>query len=84
MVIRYGSLKNGACREARDIDGQIRAGSGRADGQAANQTAYWLELVVATDIASFEELAILRKECDQLTAIFVSIIKQSKATPENS
>jgi len=41
-------------------------------------------LVVATDIASFEELAILRKECDQLTAIFVSIIKQSKATPENS
>jgi len=24
----------------------------------------------------------LRQECDELTAIFVTIIKQSKATPE--
>ena len=36
---------------------------------------------VAADIASFDELAVLREECDQLTAIFVSIIKQSKAAP---
>jgi four helix bundle protein len=48
------------------------------------ETAYWLELLVAADIASFDELGVLREECDQLTAIFVSIIKQSKAAPENS
>jgi four helix bundle protein len=48
------------------------------------ETAYWLELLVAADIASFDELAVLREECDQLTAIFVSIIKQSKAAPQKS
>ena len=48
------------------------------------ETAYWLELLVAADIASFDELGVLPEECDQLTAIFVSIIKQSKAAPENS
>ncbi len=46
------------------------------------ETAYWLELLVAADIVSSDELATLRKECDELTAIFVSIIKQSKAAPE--
>lgn len=46
------------------------------------ETAYWLELLVAADIACFDALATVRKECDELTAIFVSIIKQSKAAPE--
>ena len=47
------------------------------------ETAYWLELLVAADIASFDDLSSLRQECDELTAIFVSIIKQSKAASEN-
>jgi hypothetical protein len=47
-------------------------------------TAYWLELLVAADIASFDDLSSLRQECDELTAIFVSIIKQSKAALEKS
>ena len=46
------------------------------------ETAYWLELLVAADIASFDDLSSLRQECDELTAIFVSIITQSKAAPE--
>jgi hypothetical protein len=41
-------------------------------------------LLVAADIASFDELAVLREECDELIAIFVSIIKQSKAASQNS
>jgi TIGR02436 family protein len=48
------------------------------------ETAYWLELLVAADIVSSDKLAALRQECDELTAIFVSIIKQSKEAPENS
>ena len=48
------------------------------------ETSYWLELLVVADIISSEKLAFLRDECDELTAIFVSIIKQTKAAPENS
>ena len=48
------------------------------------ETDYWLELLVAADIASFDDLSSLRQECDELTAVFVSIIKQSKAAPEKS
>jgi hypothetical protein len=58
----------------RDIDGQTRAGHGRADGKAA----YWLELLVESGLVSTEELQPLRGECDQLTAIFVTILKRSK------
>ena len=43
------------------------------------ETAYWLELLVAADIASFDELAVLREECDELIAIFVTILKRLKA-----
>ena len=47
------------------------------------ETAYWLELLVASEIACFAEMAVLREECDQLTAILVSIVKQSKSASEN-
>ncbi len=63
---------------SRDIDGQTRAGSGRAAGRAANQTAYWLELLVDADIVSAAKLEPLRKECDELTAIFVTIVKRAR------
>src|SRR5436190_14204776 len=52
-----------------DIGGQIRAGSGRADRQAANQTAYWLELLVDGRIAPAGKLLPVRHECDELIAI---------------
>jgi hypothetical protein len=65
----------------RDIDGQIRAGSGRADRRAANQTAYWLELLVDGKIVALEKLSNLRQECSELTAIFVTILKRSKEGP---
>jgi len=42
------------------------------------ETAYWLELLVDGKIASPEKLAALRHECDELLAIFVTIIKRSK------
>jgi len=64
----------------RDIDGQIRAGSGRDDGRAANQTAYWLKLLVDGEIVPPEKLSALRQECDELIGIFVTILKRSKET----
>jgi len=45
------------------------------------ETAYWLELLVRADVVPSRKLAALRQECDELTAIFVTIIKQSKAAP---
>ncbi len=42
------------------------------------ETAYWLELLVEADLVAAEKLASLRQECDELTAIFVSIIKSSR------
>ncbi len=42
------------------------------------ETAYWLELLVEGELVVAEKLASLRQECDELTAIFVSIIKSSR------
>ena len=42
------------------------------------ETGYWLELLVDADIVSAGKLAPLREESDELTAIFVTIVKRSK------
>ncbi len=42
------------------------------------EIAYWLELLADADIVSAAKLEPLRKECDELTAIFVTILKRSK------
>ena len=43
------------------------------------ETSYWLELLVASNAAAATKLEELRRECDELTAIFVSIVKSSKS-----
>jgi hypothetical protein len=53
-------------------------GSGRADGKSTSQSAYWLELLVAAGIVPAAKAQPLRKEADELTAIFVTILKRSK------
>ena len=42
------------------------------------ETAYWLELLVDGKIVPPERLVALRQECDELIAIFVTILKRSK------
>lgn len=44
------------------------------------ETGYWLELLVEAEAIPVEMLANLRSECDQLTAIFVIILKRAKET----
>jgi four helix bundle protein len=46
------------------------------------ETANWLELLVECGIVEENRLADLQKECDELTAIFVTIIKTSKKEAE--
>jgi four helix bundle protein len=42
------------------------------------ETGYWLELLVDGNIVPADKLSALRQECDELTAIFVTILKRSK------
>ena len=43
-----------------------------------DETGYWLELLVDAELVAPDKLAPLRAECEELTAIFVSILKRSK------
>jgi four helix bundle protein len=42
------------------------------------ETAYWIELFVDGNIVPAARLVDLRIECDELTAIFVTILKKAK------
>jgi four helix bundle protein len=44
------------------------------------ESAYWLELLVESRIVGAEKLDALREECDELTAIFVTIVKRAKTS----
>ena len=44
------------------------------------ESAYWLELLVESDVVNVEKLAPLREECEELTAIFVTILKRAKTS----
>src|SRR5215469_14385386 len=44
------------------------------------ETSYWIELLLEAGIVSPEKLAALRQECDELLAIFVTILKRSNGT----
>jgi four helix bundle protein len=42
------------------------------------ESSYWLELLVESGVVSVDKLAPLRNECEELTAIFVTILKRAK------
>jgi four helix bundle protein len=42
------------------------------------ETGYWLELLVDGKMVSPEKVSAVRQECDELIAIFVTILKRSK------
>jgi len=47
--------------------------------QELEETSYWFELLVESGIVTEARLADLRKEAEELTAIFVSSIKTAKS-----
>ncbi len=48
-----------------------------------DETAYWLQLLVESEIIPAARLAPLQDECNQLTAIFTTIAKKSKENPDS-
>ena len=53
-------------------------------GGCLKAVAYWLELLVDAKFVIPKKLAPLQRECDELTAIFVSIIKSSRRNTTTS
>ena len=70
-----------AARVAESDSGEERINSFAKCGDSLREleeTAYWLELLLEGGIVSPEKLAALRQECDELIAIFVTILKRSR------
>ncbi len=79
QVLRSGTSVGANYREA--FRGRSRAEFIAKCGDSLREleeTAYWFELLVDGQIVQSRKLAALRQECDELTAIFVTIIKKSK------
>lgn len=49
-----------------------------------DETDYWLDLLVASEIVSEKKMASLLDETDQLTAIITTIVKKAKGHNKNS
>jgi four helix bundle protein len=79
QVLRSGTSIGANYREA--FRGRSRAEFIAKCGDSLREleeTAYWLELLVDGQIISATSLAPLSQECDELTAIFVTIIKKCR------
>jgi four helix bundle protein len=79
QVLRSGTSIGANYREA--FRGRSRAEFIAKCGDSLREleeTAYWLELLVDARIIAADKLTPLRQECDELTAIFVTIIKKSR------
>jgi four helix bundle protein len=82
QVLRSGTSVGANYREA--FRGRSRAEFISKCGDSLREleeTAYWLELFVDASLVRAEQLAKLRQETHELTAIFVTILKRSKENP---
>ena len=79
QVLRSGTSVGANYREAYRGRSKAEFSAKCCDSlREIEETAYWLELLVESGIVSGEKLKALRQECDELTAIFISIIKKAK------
>ncbi len=82
QVLRSGTSVGANYREAYRSRSKAEFAAKMGDClKELEETSYWLELLEEGNIAEHRKyLAELRKECSELTAIFVTIIKKSKKT----
>jgi four helix bundle protein len=79
QVLRSGTSIGANYREAYRSRSRAEFVAKTGDSlKELEETAYWLELLVEGGIVEEHSLADLQKECDELTAIFVTIINRSK------
>ncbi|MCL4868339.1 MAG: four helix bundle protein [Anaerolineae bacterium] len=79
QVLRSGSSVGANYREAfrSRSDAEFIAKIGEILKEL-DETAYWLELLVESEVMPLEKLAALLDETDQLIAIFTTIVKNKK------
>jgi four helix bundle protein len=81
QVLRSGTSVGANYREA--FRGRSRAEFIAKCGDSLREleeTAYWLELLVDANCVASQKVSAVRHECDELIAIFVTILKRSKET----
>ncbi len=85
-VLGYQLLKSGtsiganyreACRARSRADFSLKIGIVE---QEADETLYWLELLEEVNLIDPRQSALLKKECDELLAIFVATGKSTKTS----
>ena len=80
QVLRSGTSVGANYREAYRARSKAEFISKLGDClRELEETAYWLELLSAAEIVKPARLRDLRKECDELLAIFTTISKNAKA-----
>ncbi len=79
QVLRSGTSVGAHYREAARARSTAEFISKMETGlQELDETDYWLELLIDSEIVPAERLADLRREVDELTAIFVASVKTAK------
>jgi four helix bundle protein len=79
QVLRSGTSVGANYREAHRARSKAEFIAKCGDSlRELDETAYWFELLVDGEIVPAAKLSALRQECDELTAIFVTILKRSK------
>ena len=80
QVLRSGTAAGANYREAYRGRSKAEFISKCGDSlRELEETGYWLELLVDGNIAPPAKLSALRQEWDELIAIFVTVLKRSKA-----
>ena len=79
QLLRSGTSVGAHYREARRAKSDADFIS-KLEGalQELDETAYWLELSVESSIVKAEKLQSLMDECEELTAMFVTMVKNVK------
>src|SRR3954471_10661404 len=81
QLLRSGTSIGGNYREAFRARSKAEFIAKCSDSlREIEESAYWLELLVESAIVSAAKLAPLQQECDELTAIFVTILKRAKTS----
>jgi four helix bundle protein len=79
QVLRSGTSVGANYREAFRARSEAEFTAKMGDClKELEETSYWLELLVEANVVPAEKLAALQDENNQLTAIFVSIIKKKR------
>ncbi len=79
QVLRSGTSVGAHYREGQRAKSDADFVSKMEGGlQELDETAYWLELLVESEIVSAGKLDALQKETDELISIFVTIVNKMK------